>query len=73
MKKRYFRTQQKFGIELPKTVERALKIDEEKGTTFWRDAIRKEMNTVKVAFDIKDANVANQLATLMLGAIWCLM
>ena len=33
--KRYFQTEQKFGIELPKTVERALKIDDETGTTFW--------------------------------------
>ena len=52
MKKRYFRTHQKFGIELPKTVKRALEIDEETGTTFWRDAIKKEMNTVMIAFDI---------------------
>ena len=52
MKKRYFRTHQKFGIELPKTVERALEIDKETGTTFWRDAIEKEMKTVMVAFDI---------------------
>jgi hypothetical protein len=51
MKKRYFRTEQKFGIELPKTVARALKIDEETGTTFWRDAIEKEMKTVMVAFE----------------------
>ena len=27
MKKRYFRTTQKYGIELPKTVARALEID----------------------------------------------
>ena len=52
MKKRYFRTTQKFGIEVPKTVQRALEIDRETGTTFWRDAIKKEMNTVAVAFDI---------------------
>ena len=52
MQKRYFRTHQKFGIELPKTVKRALEIDEETGTTFWRDAIKKEMGTVMVAFDI---------------------
>ena len=52
MKKRYFRTHSKFGIEIPKTVKRALEIDEETGTTFWRDAIKKEMSTVMVAFDI---------------------
>ena len=54
MKKRYFRTDQKFGIELPKTVKRALEIDKETGTTVWADAIRKEMATVMKAFDIQD-------------------
>ena len=53
MKKRYFRTTQKFGIELPKTVARALEIDKETGTTFWRDALEKEMRTVFIAFDIQ--------------------
>ena len=52
MKKRYFRTNQKYGIELPHTVERALEIDKETGTTFWRDALEKEMKAVMVAFKI---------------------
>ena len=52
MQTRYHRTTSKFGIELPKTVKRALEIDKETGTTFWRDAIEKEMRTVMVAFDI---------------------
>ena len=52
MQKRYFRTTQKFGIEVPKTVARALEIDKENGNTFWQDAIKKEMGTVMKAFDI---------------------
>ena len=52
MQTRYHRTTSKFGIELPKTVKRALEIDKETGTTFWRDAMEKEMKTVMVAFDI---------------------
>ena len=52
MQKRYFRTTQKYGIELPKTVKRALEIDAETGTTFWRDALAKEMKNVGVAFNI---------------------
>ena len=52
MKKRYFRTTQKFGVEIPKTVKRALEIDQETGTTYWRDAIEKEMGTVRIAFNI---------------------
>ena len=52
MKKRYFRTHSKFGIEIPKTIARALEIDKETGTTFWEDAIKKEMKTVLIAFKI---------------------
>ena len=52
MKTRYQRTTQKFGMELPKTVKRALEIDRETGTTFWHDASKKEMGTVRVAFDV---------------------
>lgn len=54
VKTRYLRREQKFGVELPKTVKRALEIDEETGTTLWRDAIRKEMKGVEPAFDILD-------------------
>ena len=53
MKTRYHRTTQKFGIELPKTVKRAFEIDEETGTTFWQDALQKEMGTAMKAFDIQ--------------------
>ena len=52
MKKRYFKRNQKYGIELPKDTYRAYKIDEETGTTFWKDAIEKEMKNVMVAFEI---------------------
>ena len=48
---RYWRTTHKFGIRLPKTVEEAYRIDEETGTTFWRDAIEKELKKVRVAFE----------------------
>lgn len=43
---KYQRTDQKFGIEIPKTVKRALEIDQETGTTFWRDALMKEMKNI---------------------------
>ena len=54
MKKRYFRQTQKYGIELPKTVTRALEIDKETGTTHWKDALEKEMKNVGIAFKILD-------------------
>jgi Reverse transcriptase (RNA-dependent DNA polymerase) len=49
-KSRYLRKDQKFGIELPHSVKRALEIDRETQTTYWIDAIKKEMKTVTPAF-----------------------
>ena len=52
--KRYHKRTHKFGIEIPKTVERALQIDKENGNNLWRDAIAKEMKNVRVAFKIME-------------------
>ena len=54
-KKRHLRTNFKFGIELPRSVEHALELDAASGTTFWHDAIVKEMTNVRVAFRVLDA------------------
>ena len=56
VKAKYWQTTHKFGIRLPKTVEEALRIDEENGNTLWRDAIEKEMRKAKVSYTaIQDA------------------
>ena len=49
---RYAKRTHKYGIELPKTVAEALEIDRKTGTSFWADAIAKEMKNVRVAFEI---------------------
>ena len=46
------RTTHKYGIEIPRSVDEALRFDKLNGNTFWRDAINKEMENLKVAFDI---------------------
>ena len=46
-KSRYWRTSHKFGVELPHTVEKALRLDEESGTSHWRTAIEKEMGKIR--------------------------
>jgi hypothetical protein len=51
VKRRYWRTTHKFGIRLPKTVEEAIQIDRETNTTYWTDAIKKEMERVGIAFE----------------------
>ena len=50
--KRYHKRTHKFGIEIPKSVKRALEIDKENGNNCWRDAIAKEMEDVRIAFKI---------------------
>jgi Reverse transcriptase (RNA-dependent DNA polymerase) len=50
-KGKYWMTQYKFGIKVPKTVREALEIDKEANNTLWLDAIRKEMANVRVAFE----------------------
>jgi hypothetical protein len=71
VKTRYQRCEQKFGLELPKTVKQALEIDEETGTTYWRDAIRKEMRTVFPAFEFLDEGAVNPLVISRLLVTLC--
>lgn len=54
VKSRYWSRTHKYGVELPKTVLEALAIDKRTGTTFWRDAIAKEMKNVMIAFEFRD-------------------
>ena len=51
VKAKYWRTTHKFGIEVPKSVTEAYEIDRRTGTTFWTNAIHKEMKNVRVAFE----------------------
>lgn len=54
VKGRIIKRTHKFGIEVPRNVKHALEIDEITGTTFWQDAINKEMRNVYTAFDIRN-------------------
>ncbi len=49
---KYVKRTHKFGIELPKTVDEALEIDRRTGTTYWYDAIQKEMRNNAIAFEL---------------------
>ena len=52
IKSRMLKKTHKYGIELPRSVEEAYKLDEINKNRFWRDAINKEIKNVMVAFDI---------------------
>ena len=49
---RYHKWYEKFGLELPKTVKRALEIDRTSGTDFWRQAIIKEMGNINPCINL---------------------
>jgi len=44
----------KFGIAVPRTVAESHELDRIIGNTFWADAIKKEMENVKIAFNVLD-------------------
>lgn len=54
VKSRTRKTTHKHGIELLVSVEDAYRLNKKNGNTFWRDAIKKEMHNVGVAFKILD-------------------
>ena len=54
VKNRIRKTTHKDGIEIPKDVEHAHEINSRNGNTMWRDALKKEMYNVGVAFEILD-------------------
>ena len=54
MKNRIRKTTHKYGIEIPRDVEHVHEIDARNGNTLWRDALKKEMYNVGVAFEILD-------------------
>ena len=52
MNKRISRVTHKYGVELPTSIDEARRLDLKNGNTLWMDAINKEMENLKVAFDI---------------------
>ena len=45
-------TTHKYGIEIPRSIKDAKRLDEKNGNTLWMDALAKEMMNVSVAFNI---------------------
>ena len=48
---KYWYCMHKFGIEIPKSVQHAIAIDEELGNTMWQGAIALEMMNIRIAFE----------------------
>ena len=58
-KSRYWTRTHKFGVRIPHSVNEALELDRKNGDTLWRDAISKEMKTVRIAYKAYDGNVSD--------------
>lgn len=50
---RVTKTSHKYGVQVPRSVKEALALDKVNGNTLWKDALRKEMDNVLIAFDIQ--------------------
>ena len=50
----YWKTNHKYGVRLPHSLQEALQINKETGTDFWWQAIQKEMKKVMMAFEYSD-------------------
>ena len=51
-KSKVMKSNLKFGLVVPKTVDEALAIDMKNGNSYWNDAIKKELKNVIVAFQL---------------------
>ena len=59
VKSKYWLRTHKFGIHIPKAVEKAKKMDEQNGDTLWWVAICKEMRNVRPAFEVFEGKEEN--------------
>ena len=42
----------KYGMKIPISITEAYDIDKENGNTVWRDAIKRKMENVPIAFEV---------------------
>ena len=61
LKKRYLRTTHKFGIRVPHSISEALQIDDETKTDYWWKAISRELQKIRVAFEIDEAVTPDEI------------
>ena len=48
----------KYGVEVPTSIEHGKRLDKENGNTLWADALTKEMTNVSVAFELLEEGVS---------------
>jgi hypothetical protein len=60
----------KYGIEVLKSFDDCVCINQENGNTLWQDTIRQEMSTVRVAFPVLDDDEVIPLTYQVIQIIW---
>ena len=50
------KTTHKYGVKVPGSLREAYRLDDENNNTVWRDAVKKEMDNVSVAFEILEGD-----------------
>ncbi|MEM7375799.1 MAG: hypothetical protein AAF587_44825, partial [Bacteroidota bacterium] len=58
IKSKYWQRTHKYGIEIPKTINDAKRIDHSNGDTLWMDAVRLEMRNCRIAFEEHQGDMA---------------
>jgi hypothetical protein len=53
---KYWARTHKNGIRIPKSIQEAIKIDKQNGNTLWMDAIKLEMQNLRIAFEEFDGD-----------------
>jgi hypothetical protein len=56
--KRYHKRTHKFGVEVPKSWDDCVRLDKEHGHILWKDVVRKDMNKVRIVFQILNGDEA---------------
>jgi hypothetical protein len=56
VKSKYWARTHKYGIRIPKNIKEAMEIDKELGNSLWMDAVKLEMQNVRIAFEDFDGD-----------------
>lgn len=59
LKTKYWQRSTKYGIRIPKSVDDAINIDRENKNTVWMDAVRLEMENIRIAFEAYNGEIAD--------------
>ena len=70
---RYLKKSNKFGIELPQTVEQVVNMDTKIDSIFWADAISKELENIKETLRLYQIRIRCPQATSLCDAVWYLI